>query len=58
MVHMTKEFEKNISNVTLEDLVFIREYMQLPTEKKILIKGIVIGVNLDEENQTGNLQMT
>lgn len=55
---MTKEFDKNVSNVTPEDLVFIQEYMRLPTEKKILVKGIVIGVNLDEKNQSGNLQMT
>ena len=48
---MMKNFERTVPNVTPEDLQFIREYTNLPVDKKILISGIVIGVSLDDKNQ-------
>lgn len=42
----------NVTNVTPEDLRFIEEYVRLPNDKKILMNGIVIGVNLEEKNRT------
>lgn len=41
----------NVTNVTPEDLRFIEEYVRLPNDKKILMNGIVIGVNLEEKKQ-------
>ena len=46
-----KDFEKAVPDVTPEDLKFIQEYTRLPADKKILVSGIVIGVNLDERNR-------
>ena len=40
-----------VPDVTPEDLKFIQEYTRLPADKKILVSGIVIGVNLDERNR-------
>lgn len=48
---MVKDFEKTVPDVTSEDLKFIQEYTNLPADKKILVNGIVIGVNLDEKNR-------
>ena len=43
--------EKNVTLVHDEDKNFIRAMMELSPEKKILVKGIIIGVNLDEKNR-------
>lgn len=48
---MIKDLEKNITTITSEDFEFIRDYAQLPPEKKILINGIVIGLNYSNENE-------
>lgn len=42
----------NVTNVTPDDLRFIEEYVRLPNDKKILMNGIVIGVNLEDKNRT------
>ena len=41
--------EKNITTVRDEDKSFIRVIMSLPTEKKNLIQGIIIGLDLQEK---------
>lgn len=41
--------EKNITTVRDEDKSFIRVIMSLPPEKKILIQGIIIGLDLQEK---------
>lgn len=41
--------EKNITTVRDEDKSFIRVIMSLPPEKKNLIQGIIIGLDLQEK---------
>lgn len=41
--------EKNITTVRDEDKSFIRVIMSLPQEKKNLIQGIIIGLDLQEK---------
>ena len=41
--------EKNITTVRDEDKSFIRVIMSLPPEKKKLIRGIIIGLDLQEK---------
>ena len=41
--------EKNITTVRDEDKSFIRVIMSLPPEKKHLIQGIIIGLDLQEK---------
>lgn len=41
--------EKNITTVRDEDKSFIRVIMSLPLEKKNLILGIIIGLDLQEK---------
>lgn len=41
--------EKNITTVRDEDKSFIRVIMSLPPEKKSLIQGIIIGLDLQEK---------
>lgn len=41
--------EKNITTVRDEDKTFIRVIMSLPPEKKNLIQGIIIGLDLQEK---------
>lgn len=41
--------EKNITTVRDEDKSFIRVIMSLPAEKKNLIQGIIIGLDLQEK---------
>lgn len=41
--------EKNITTVRDEDKSFIRVIMSLPPEKKKLIQGIIIGLDLQEK---------
>ena len=41
--------EKNITTVRDEDKSFIRVIMSLTTEKKNLIQGIIIGLDLQEK---------
>lgn len=41
--------EKNITIVRDEDKSFIRVIMSLPPEKKNLIQGIIIGLDLQEK---------
>ena len=40
--------ETNVTTVHEEDKMFIRALKSLPTEKKILVKGILIGMDLQE----------
>ena len=40
--------ETNVTTVHEEDKMFIRALTSLPTEKKILVKGILIGMDLQE----------
>ena len=46
---MTNNTEKNITMVQNEDKNFIRTLMASPQEKKILIQGILIGMDLQEK---------
>ena len=46
---MTNNTEKNITMVQNEDKNFIRTLMASPQEKKILIQGILIGLDLQEK---------
>lgn len=41
--------EKNITTVNDEDKTFIRALISLPTEKQILVKGILIGLDLQDK---------
>ena len=41
--------EKNVTTVRDEDKSFIRVIMSLPPEKKNLIQGIIIGLDLQEK---------
>lgn len=41
--------EKNVTTVCDEDKSFIRVIMSLPPEKKNLIHGIIIGLDLQEK---------
>ena len=41
--------EKNVTTVRDEDKSFIRVIMSLPQEKKNLIQGIIIGLDLQEK---------
>lgn len=49
--------EKNITTVRDEDKSFIRVIMSLPPEKKNLIQGIIIGLDL-QEKQTATAAST
>lgn len=44
--------ETNVTTVHEEDRTFIRALMSLSTEKKILVKGILIGMDLQEKPAT------
>ncbi len=46
------EKEKNVTTVSDEDKTFIRALMSLSPDKKILVKGIMIGLDLQEDKQT------
>ena len=41
--------EKNFTTVHYEDKLFIRAITSLSPEKKILVKGILIGLDLQEK---------
>lgn len=41
--------DKNVTMVHEEDKDFIRSVMSLPQNKKILIQGIIIGLDLQEK---------
>ena len=41
--------DKNVTMVRKEDKNFIRSMMSLPQDKKILIQGILIGLELQEK---------
>lgn len=41
--------ETNVTTVQEEDRTFIRALMSLSPEKKILVKGILIGMDLQKE---------
>ncbi len=45
------EQEKNVTKVQDVDKNFIRALMQLSPDKKMLIHGIVIGMNLQEKQR-------
>jgi len=47
---MTKNEENNITTVCEEDKDFIRALMELPKDKKILVQGILIGLDLQEKS--------
>lgn len=38
--------DKNVTNIGKEDRTFIKEVVELPEEKKILLRGILIGMEL------------
>lgn len=42
--------ETNVTIVREEDRVFIRALMSLSPEKRILVKGILIGMDLQEKS--------
>lgn len=44
--------ETNVTTVHEEDRRFIRSLMSLSPEKKILVKGILIGMDLQEKPAT------
>lgn len=44
--------DKNVTMVQKEDKAFIRSLMGLAPEKKILIQGIIIGLDLQERQAT------
>lgn len=44
--------EANVTTVNEEDRTFIRSLMSLSPEKKILAKGILIGMDLQEKPAT------
>lgn len=44
--------ETNVTTVREEDRTFIRSLMSLSPEKKILVKGILIGMDLQEKPAT------
>ena len=44
--------EKNITNVCEEDKKFISDIMNLAPDKKILVRGILIGLDLQEKQKT------
>ena len=44
--------EKNVINVHEEDKTFIRALVSLSPEKKTLVKGILIGMNLQERQES------
>lgn len=44
--------ETNVTTVREEDKTFIRALMSLSPEKKILVKGILIGMDLQEKPAT------
>lgn len=44
--------EKNVTIVHEEDRTFIRALMSLSPEKKTLVKGILIGIDLQEKPAT------
>lgn len=44
--------ETNVTTVHEEDKAFIRALMSLSPEKKILVKGMLIGMNLQEKPET------
>lgn len=43
--------ETNVTTVNEEDITFIRELMSLSSEKKTLVKGILIGINLQGKQE-------
>lgn len=43
--------EKNVTAVFKEDKMLIRTLMSLSEEKKTLVKGILIGMEIQEENR-------
>ena len=45
--------EKNVTVVKQEDKNFIRALLELPPEKKVLLKGIIIGMDLQEKKKVG-----
>ncbi len=49
MANMT---DKNVTTVRKEDKTFIRSLMSLSPEKKVLIQGIIIGLELQEKQST------
>lgn len=38
--------DKNVTNIGKEDRTFIKAVVELPEEKKILLRGILIGMEL------------
>lgn len=44
--------EKNVTTVCEEDKKFIRDIMNLAPEKKILVRGILIGLDLQEKQKS------
>lgn len=44
--------DKNVTMVQKEDKAFIRSLMTLAPEKKMLIQGIIIGLDLQERQPT------
>ena len=44
--------ETNVTTVNEEDITFINTLMSLSSEKKTLVKGILIGINLQEKPGT------
>lgn len=44
--------EMNVTNVHEEDRMFIRALMSLSSDKKILVRGILIGMNLQEQSSS------
>lgn len=44
--------ETNVVNVREEDRAFIRNLKSLSPEKKMLVKGILIGMDLQEKPET------
>ena len=44
--------DKNVTVVKKEDRAFIRSLMALAPEKKVLIQGIIIGLDLQERQAT------
>lgn len=45
--------EKNVTAVKQEDENFIRALLELPPEKKVLLKGTIIGMDLQEKKKVG-----
>lgn len=48
--------EKNVKTVEEVDKEFIRTFINLPKEKKLLVKGVIVGIHLQNQQMILNFQ--